>query len=193
MQPTVKVVPGGLGSEKLAKSLQVLLRQQVYVGVPEKDSTRKSGEITNAALAFIHTNGARASDMRRIVQVKMNRGASYEAATAAYLHTHGSYLYQIPPRPIIQPAIEAKGNKELIQEQLKLAAKAALDSKPAQVRVHLRLAGMIGQNVVRAWFTDPRNNWAPNAPSTIARKHSARPLIDTGDLRKSMTYVLSEE
>jgi phage gpG-like protein len=32
----------------------------------------------------------------------------------------------------------------------------------------------------------------PNAPSTIARKGSSKPLIDTGRLRQSITYEVGE-
>ena len=54
---------------------------------------------------------------------------------------------------------------------------------------------MFAQNKVRAWFTDERNNWPPNAPSTIEKKSKNgkikdNPLIDTGELRKSITYVV---
>lgn len=57
---------------------------------------------------------------------------------------------------------------------------------------HLELAGMEGQNSARDWFEDPRNGWAPNSPVTIALKGSERPLVDTGELRKSITYVVKE-
>lgn len=33
--------------------------------------------------------------------------------------------------------------------------------------------------------------WVPNAPSTIARKGSDRPLIDTGELRRSIAYKVT--
>ena len=190
-----KLVTGGPGGHKVITAMRDLTHKQVYVGVPEKTSGRRSrkGEaITNAQLTFLHTHGVRESSMRRIVQAKMNRGLTFEAATAMYLHTHGSPLYQIPPRPIIEPAIEAADNKEAIAKELKQAAEAALAGKPGGTRTHLRMAGMEAQNRTRAWFTDPRNGWAPNAPSTIRRKKSDRPLIDTQQLRKSITYVVVE-
>lgn len=55
--------------------------------------------------------------------------------------------------------------------------------------IGLRKAGMLGQNVVRRYFVED-NGWPPNAPSTIAQKGSDRPLIDTGELRKSVAYVV---
>ena len=54
----------------------------------------------------------------------------------------------------------------------------------------LKATGMKAQNVVRAWFVNPKNNWPPNSPATIAAKGSDRPLIDTAEMRKSITYVI---
>jgi hypothetical protein len=51
---------------------------------------------------------------------------------------------------------------------------------------------MLGQNIVRAWFVDPKNGWPENSPITIAAKGSDKPLIDTGELRKAITYVVGD-
>lgn len=167
---------------------------QVYVGIPEAANSRpRNSVITNSQLAFVLTHGVRAINMRRQMGAMMiNRKMGYKSALALYLHSKGSPLWQTPPRPIIEPAIEAKGNKEQLEEELKLAAKAALNGQDAEAVRHMRAAGMMAQNMVRAWFTDPRNNWAPNAPSTIRRKGSSQPNIDTAELRKAITYVLDE-
>ena len=111
-------------------------------------------------------------------------------AALLYIHTNGSPVRHIPARPVIEPAIKAEGNREIIAEQLKLAGKAILDKNANAAESHLRRAGKIGANVSKRWFTDPRNNWAPNAPSTIARKKSDQPLIDTGALRQAITFVV---
>ena len=193
MQPTVKLT--GVSHEvKLLSAIKDLAKMQVYVGIPEKNASRKGAGITNAALAFIHTHGVRSTDVRRRVGAMMlNRKLTYEGAMALYVHTVGSPMMAIPPRPIIEPAIEAKGNKERIAEHLKVAGKAVLDGSKTEALNELRKTGMVAQNLCRAWFTDPRNNWAPNAPATIRRKKSSRPLIDTGQLRASITYVIAEE
>ena len=111
-------------------------------------------------------------------------------AALMYLHTHGSPLQHIPPRPVIEPAIAAQGNKEIISGELKDAAKGIFDRQADQARTSLRRAGQAGANASIAWFRDPRNGWAPNKPSTIRRKKSDRPLIDTGALRASITFVV---
>lgn len=169
----------------LLRALKNVEGIEVYVGIPEDRSRRKvSKKVNNATLCFIHTNG--------------------------------SQLRGIPPRPIIGPSIEARGNKEPITDELALASKATLEGKPNEVFAHLRRAGMLGQNAARGWFTDPRNGWLPNAPATIARKLSklseikraqagaflemggdsteiSKPLIDTAQLVKAITYVVAGE
>jgi len=156
---------------------------KVLVGIPEEKSGRKKGSVSNAQLM--------------------------------YIHTHGSEVQGIPPRPVIEPAIEAKGNKEQITEELAASARALMDGDSAGGKRHLSAAGMIGQNVARDWFEDPRNGWAPNTLETAKRKLNkltgknkqrlndqisagksmtnadvSRPLIDTGQLRKSISYVV---
>jgi hypothetical protein len=110
-----------------------------------------------------------------------------------YIHTHGSPLHHIPPRPVIEPALAAPDNKQLITNQLGEAARAALSAKTQETQQHLNQAGMLGRNAAIRWFTDPRNGWPANAESTIHRKGSSRPLIDTAQLRRSLTYVITDE
>lgn len=195
MQPRIKVTVTD-GSVKAKQAIMGLARLQVYVGIPETASGRKQkgSTVTNAELAFIHTHGARTVDFRRRMgATAINQGMAYPAVHQMYLHSYGVAIFGIPPRPIIEPAIEARGNIEPITEELKKAAAAQLAGNRAGAMAGLRRAGMMGQNAVRGWFTDPRNGWAPNKPSTIKRKGSDRPLIDTGELRKSVTYVVAGE
>lgn len=190
MKPVVKLNESGPGSKAILEGLKGLTGSHVFVGIPEKNAPRKGEDITNAALAFIHTHGVRSWKTQTAMNLAMKGSKlSYSQALALYIHTFGSPLFQIPPRPIVEPAIEDKQNQQMIERELRLASKAALEGKLAEMKTHLRKAGMIAQNVVRAWFTNPKNHWAPNAPSTIKRKGSSRPLIDKDELRKSITFV----
>jgi hypothetical protein len=192
MQPNVNLVVTDR-SAQVKKDISSLLTMQVYVGIPEAGSIRNKAGITNAQLAFLHTNGVRAPEMLNMGMASMVSGKlTYNLAHSLYIHSHGSPLWQIPPRPIIEPAIEAKGNIEPIRDELKEAATAVLDGDKAEAVRHLKRAGMTGQNAARGWFTDSRNGWAPNAPSTIKAKGSDRPLIDTAQLRKAITYVVDQ-
>lgn len=188
MNPTVKL--GGVDNTvKIMKDIGNLSALQVYVGIPESAGARTKGVINNAQLAFLLTHGVRSQQMRA-AEAKIP--GPYPLAHALYLHTHGSSLWRTPPRPIIEPAIEAKGNKEAICAWLKKAGEAVLDGNKANAVRYLNLAGQEATNACRNWFTDSRNNWPPNAPSTIRRKGSDRPNIDTGALRKALTWVIGE-
>jgi hypothetical protein len=114
-------------------------------------------------------------------------------AQLLFIHTHGSALQHIPARPVIEPAINAPDNKALISAELNLAAKATLEGDADAAYKHLASAGTLGANASKRWFTDSRNGWAPNAPSTIAEKGSDQPLIGiTGELRRDITYVVKD-
>jgi hypothetical protein len=116
-------------------------------------------------------------------------GEPVNNAELMYIHTNGSPLRNIPPRPVIEPAIEASDNRSMIEDELAECADAELDGKIDEAINHLVRAGTIGSNAAKRWFRDPRNGWPENAPSTIAKKGSDRPLIDTGELRRSITHV----
>ncbi len=112
-------------------------------------------------------------------------------AELLYIHTHGSPVRNIPPRPVLQPAIEA--NRQAIGKQLAAAAQGALRGNATEAERGLESAGMVAQNFARGWFENPENGWAPNSPRTISRKGSDRPLIDTGEMRKAITYVVRDK
>lgn len=182
------VVTDKLNIEEILKSLDDV---EVLVGIPESTSERKKEGLTNADLAFIHTHGARTSGMIKEMNKAIDKqNATFSQAYKMYLQAHGSPAYRIPPRPIIEPAIEA--NIEKISKHFQKATKYFLEGNRDEGIKELHATGLLAQNYVRKWFVDERNNWPPNAPSTIKAKGSDRPLIDTGELRKSITYVVRE-
>ena len=87
----------------------------------------------------------------------------------------------IPARPFIRIGLRSDKVKNTIEKALR----AVLDGRVTAARA-AELVGLQGRNeVVReiSQGIDP-----PNAPSTIARKRSNKPLIDTGILRSKITY-----
>ena len=190
MSGNVSFTQKGPGVEKLKADLLALSRMEVLVGVPEQEASREGEPINNAELVYVHSNGIRQRPMINEMQPDLDSGVPYSAAHELYIQAHGSPLWASPPRPIIEPAITAPGNKEQIAEQLAKVAQLAMGGKVPQAKPQLRRLGLLGQNIVRKWFTDPRNNWAPNSPATLARKGSSRPLVDTGMLRRAITYVV---
>jgi hypothetical protein len=177
-------------TKKLLESLKSLSKIDVLVGIPEENGSREGGKITNAELAFIHTKG--------------------------------SPLKGIPARPFVEPAIEDSENSEMISVELRKVATAALDGDNEAMSKGLVGAGMQAQNAVRDWFANPKNGWPPNAPYTVLQKlrkmnssiakdivrhvdeggslsdisgleGMTRPMIDTGELRKAVTFVVREK
>ena len=179
----------GLGG--LLNRLRRLQSRHIYVGIPQAENSRNSGDIGNAELLYIHTHGVRRRSMINEMDESMRRGLEYSAAYALYIQSHGSPLWHSPPRPVIEPAIEA--NKATIARRFKEIYSAAASGNNQALEAAITRTGLTAQNIVRAWFTDPRNGWAPNSPATVARKGSDRPLIDSGEMRKAITYVVRSE
>ncbi|WP_304067442.1 hypothetical protein [Megamonas hypermegale] len=188
----ISLKKSGAGFETIRKSLELLAKKEVLVGIPEDEATRENGDIiNNAELLYVHTHGIRTSEMRAEMQKNMDNGMKYSKAHSMYIREHGSPLFRVPPRPVLEPAIE--DSKEIIAEELKQANISALDRNPAQAEAHLNKAGMLAQSAAQNWFENPKNGWPPNAESTIKKKGSDVPLVDTNELRKSITYVLRDK
>lgn len=168
-----------------------LQRRHIYVGIPQKESSRKGGEINNAELLYIHTHGVRQGSMIREMDADMAQGMKYSKAFSLYIQSHGSPLWHAPPRPVLEPAIRA--NRDAIAKKIKRIYEATARGDEAAVENAIIATGLFAQNVCRAWFTDPRNGWPPNSPETVKRKGSSNPLIDTGAMRKAITYVVRSD
>ena len=174
--------------------LASLTGKAVYVGIPQAETLRSSKTLV-AGNASIKARGAgkKLDKLSKAVTRKIGGVGDVTNAQLLFIHTNGSPIRHIPKRPVIEPAIQA--HKEEITEELRAACIASLDLialKPAEATRHLERAGTLGMNAARGWFLDPRNGWSPNAPATILRKKSERPLIDTGQLRRSITYLVRD-
>lgn len=101
----------------------------------------------------------------------------------------GDPLENLPPRPFLKPAIEH--NLTAIQFMQQSAITTALNpATSARATASVKKLGGQTAKMVKAWFVDPANGWPANAPMTIRLKKSSQPNIDTGELRKSITYVI---
>lgn len=178
---------------KLKKRHEGLGKVRVWIGIPEGEP-RADANITQAQLLYILSHGVRRKSMRDEMQPQLDSGIPYSKAYQLWLHEHGSPLWKIPPRPVLEPAIE--NAKAAIAKHLKLASQLHMAGKDPTPELHK--AGQVGADAAKAWFVDPRNNWPPNAPETIKQKikeHSigtdTHPMIDTGSMRNAITYVVT--
>ena len=118
-------------------------------------------------------------------------GAGLTNAQLMYIHENGSPANKIPARPVLQSALSGAEASGRIQDYLSEGCKHALRGDVNGAQAEWEKAGMVGVNAAMEKFTD--GTLAPSAPSTIAQKGSDTPLIDTGALRQSITYVVRRE
>jgi hypothetical protein len=190
MASPVTVTKSGPGLADLKKALERIRNSDVLVGIPAANSGRQAKA---AAISAIEATGKRATGARIKQQIKNYQGqgtATVNNAELMFLFSKGSSLRHQPPRPWLEPAIEA--SKQIITPHLEAAARAVLGEDPGRAERELKLAGTVAANAAKRWPTDARNGWAENAPSTIRRKGSSRPGIDTGALRAAIVSVVRE-
>ena len=114
-------------------------------------------------------------------------------AELLFIFSKGSPARGQEPRPVLEPAMAAPDNAAAISRELGGSIKAFADGDDDKGVQFMQRAALAGQNAARKWFTDSRNAWAPNKPSTIARKGSDKPGIDTGAMRAAIQGIVGEE
>ena len=173
-----------LGS--LIKSLNELASKEVLVGIPDSKASRNNED-----------------------------GEPVNNAQLGYIHEYGSPANHIPARPFL--GIGITNAKKAISAQLAKTAKDAIDGKSNRVENGLNRAGIIAQNSVKSVFSS--GELQPLANSTlrsrvsrggtrgkaaskelrmraeygISSNEEIKPLVDTGQLRNSITYVVRKK
>lgn len=114
-------------------------------------------------------------------------------AELLFIHTNGSPARNIPPRPVIEPAL--KDDKERLGDMMKKAAQYVFSGNFGEALRQLELVGHRGQKDARDWFYNPKNNWPLNSPEVIQEKMrkgatDPKPLIDTNEMHKAITYFV---
>ena len=160
-------------------SINTLVTKSVLVGIPATEAARDDG-MDNASLG--------------------------------YLHEHGSPANNIPARPFLIPGVA--NAQDRYEPHLEKAAKAALAGQRKKINDELHAAGIIASGSAKDEINS--GNFEPLKLSTLrarARRgrkgaqaelasraagnapnpENARPLIDTGQLRNSLTYILRGE
>jgi len=109
-------------------------------------------------------------------------------AVIAAVHEFGSADGRIPERSFLRVPLRSN--------QQDFAAVLA-GSLPDVLNGNLSMAQLMDQLGARAVATSQEAISAgippPNAPSTVAQKGSSQPLVDTGRLRQSITWVVEGE
>lgn len=172
------------------KNISKLKGLDVLVGVPGDSESRSDEEITNAELAFIQEKGVRSKSMRKEMD---SSGLPYSKAYAAYIRSHGSPMWRVPPRPFLEPSVDE--DKERLGKMIGAGIKAALNGDLNEAERLFELAGQRAENNAKEYI-NAGDKLLPNAPSTSKAKAKGveggapPPLIDTGDMRNSITHVV---
>jgi len=189
VNPTITLTEDGDGESFIKEAMGTLENAKVYVGIPEAETNRESqkDEVTNAGLLFIHTNG--------------------------------SPIRHIPARPVIEPSIEANhepleqglhatadyvldGKKAEANQMLKkvgtLGANGAKkwftdprngwrQNSPETIR--RKLAKLTGKRRRKALGVLNSVDELMPLVGTTALDEINTPLIDTGQMRRAITWV----
>lgn len=165
---------------QVVKGINDLVRRDVLVGIPDSAAERRdedAEQVNNAALG--------------------------------YIHEFGSPARNIPARAFLIPGVRNAQDKTAAR--LKKAADAALDGQLSQVDSQLHAAGLVASREVKTRINS--GDFVPLSDATLkarARKGRkgaraelerraageapstdlAKPLIDSGQLRNAITYVV---
>lgn len=149
---------------QILKSLRALPKKDVLVGIPAE-------------------NGLRTND----------DGSPLTNAQIGYIQNFGAPEANIPQREFLAPGI--KDVQERINALFAQAGLAACDGKPEVVERCLHAAGLVASNGVKAKIQN--GPFLELAPRTLAQRRARgrtgiKPLLDTGQLRNAVTYVIRE-
>lgn len=117
-------------------------------------------------------------------------GSVITNAKIGFIHEFGRLQGEprIPARSFLRMPLELylddflKKNKHLTREAFEKSIKSG------KADLLAKKLGIIAEQCIQVAFeTEGFGNWEANKPSTVARKGSDKPLIDTGELRRSIS------
>ena len=178
--------------EEIKKRLEEIAKTRILVGIPEdSESAEQRKKEENEAYQkhtdkFIREHNI--TDEKKIKKLKNRNINNLTNAQKLFINSRGSPATGMPARPVLEPAIQDKFDK--ISEKIREGAIKGLEGDMEGFREDYEMAGLMAQTASINWFDNPKNNWAPNAERTIKAKGSDSPLIDTGEMRKAITYAV---
>lgn len=108
-------------------------------------------------------------------------------AEIAFIMEKGSAVNNIPARPFMQQTRQR--NEKRMMGLSKKLLKAISNGSTTAMDAIKKLGGTYEGAMKRIFI---EGSFAPNAPATVRRKKSNRPLIDTGLLRQSTKYKVAK-
>ena len=100
------------------------------------------------------------------VDVGLTSSASARSRFLLGIHTHGSPVMRIPPRPVVKPALAQDGLRQEMGEKLAEACEAAFAGDLAGTEKGLKDAGQRGADGIREYID--AGIPPPNSPVTLS-------------------------
>ena len=154
-------------NDTILKDMMNKLKEEIVVrvGILGGDGSKmtQDGKITMAYLGSIHEFGASVKDVKT--------------------------PFEIPERSFLRMPLDTK-----LGEELEKSSKFKQAFQDCDMQALGDEIGLASLNVINdAFDSGGLGKWQPLAESTIARKGSDTILIDTGDLRRSISYEVVEK
>ena len=162
------------GMAKIMKQIAALSTLGVKAGI-----TSDVGEDKGKKRVRKTSKSGKKSKRKTIVE---NRDGPTIAQYAAW-NEYGTKDGRIPARPFIRNWID--NNREKIEKTQARLFKQVCEGKISAEEAVAKL-GQFAQDGIKRYIIT--GNFTPNAESTVQRKGSSRPLIDTGVMRNSIRY-----
>ncbi|TDE17711.1 hypothetical protein [Dyadobacter psychrotolerans] len=171
----------------------------VYIDLSKLANLRKKLGTELVAKVGIMGSDATALHKESVTKYNTETGKPYKTAgSSTYLtnaelgviHEFGSASRNIPIRSFLRMPLMEK-SKEIVKM---LGNKDVMDLiKKGEVVQVFRLIGLKGEQIVdRAFQTQGFGHWPALKPQTVDAKGSSSPLIDTGQLRRSITSTVDK-
>lgn len=115
-------------------------------------------------------------------------------AAIGYINENGSPAQNIPPRPHLQPGVRAV--EQDFMPHLKSAARKALEGDTEGAVTSLDRAGTVAANGVKRYITI--TGFIALSDVTLSQRRKLgrtgnKPLIDTGEYRRSITHIVRDK
>ena len=121
----------------------------------------------------------------------MDKNSNITVAGYGLVNEFGSITKNIPARSFIRMPLNQELPKAILKNKTFIAN--ILKKQENLLKLYVNLGITAKSIVLNAFYTSGFGNWQPNKPSTIRRKGSSKPLIDTGRLRQSINYNIVKE
>ncbi len=115
-------------------------------------------------------------------------GTDGESADMALIAAYNEFgTSTTPARPFLKQSVE--NNQDKIKNMCEQISKELVNGKTAEQC--LKELGTFGVGLVQDTITN--GSFEPNSPETIKKKGSDHPLIDTGQMRQAVHYVIRKK